>query len=315
MKKLFLLCSMALVACGSVNASENTFQSVFSPAKDVRVDVFLTEEGQAAYRTFYKNNLVVEDSLLGFELANTKALAKNLNIISVQKSQFNQTWEQPWGEEHFIKNNYNQLKLALVESGELKRKINIVFRVYDNGIGFRYEFPDQANLKTIEITDELTQFNMREDAAAWWTPALAGEQYEYLYRNTRISKMGLVHTPVTLKTSSGLYLALHEAALHDFSTMNVTSAASGGKIKASLVPLTKASDLKVKLTAPAVSPWRTLQIGESAGSLVTNYLTLNLNEPNKLGDVSWVKPGKYVGVWWEMHLEKTTWGTGAKHGA
>lgn len=315
MKKLFLFCSVALAVCVSANASETTSVSVVSPTQHVKVEVFLTAEGQAAYRTFYKDKLVVEDSLLGFELANSKALAKDLKIASAQKSSFNETWEQPWGEERFIKNNYSQLKLALVESGDLKRKVNILFRVYDNGIGFRYEFPKQANLSNFEITDELTQFNMAEDAAAWWTPALAGEQYEYLYRNTRISKMGLVLTPVTFKSASGLHFAIHEAALHNFSTMNLTSAAKGGKIKASLVPLTKASNVKVQLAAPAVTPWRTLQIGENAGDLVTNYLTLNLNEPNKLGDVSWVKPGKYVGVWWEMHLEKTTWGTGAKHGA
>jgi len=313
MKKLFLL--LSLVFCVSVSANAAESIGVVSPSQKVKVELFLTAEGQAAYRAYYKDKLVLEDSLLGFEFANNKALAKNLKILSAKKSSFNQTWEQPWGEEHFIKNNYSQLKVSLAESGDQKRNINLIFRVYDDGIGFRYEFPEQASLKNIEITDELTQFNLVEDAAAWWTPALAGEQYEYLYRNTLVSKMGLVLTPITLKSPSGLYFSIHEAALHNFSTMNLTSAASGGKIKASLVPLTKTSDLKVKLTAPAVTPWRTVQIAENVGDLVTNYLTLNLNEPNKLGDVSWVKPGKYVGVWWEMHLEKTSWGTGAKHGA
>ncbi|RYY04237.1 MAG: glycoside hydrolase family 97 protein [Gammaproteobacteria bacterium] len=313
MKKIFLL--LSLVFCVSINASAAESVSVVSPSQKVKVELFLTTEGQAAYRAYYKDKLVLEDSLLGFEFANSKALAKNLKILSTKKSNFNQTWEQPWGEEHFIKNNYSQLNVSLAESGDQKRKINLIFRVYDDGIGFRYEFPEQASLKNIEITDELTQFNLVEDAAAWWTPALAGEQYEYLYRNTLVSKMGLVLTPITLKSASGLYFSIHEAALHNFSTMNLASAASGGKIKASLVPLTKTSDVKVKLTAPAVTPWRTVQIAENVSDLVTNYLTLNLNEPNKLGDVSWVKPGKYVGVWWEMHLEKTSWGTGAKHGA
>src|SRR5690606_9637317 len=136
----------------------------------------------------------------------------------------------------------------------------------------------------------------------------------YLYRHTPISKMGLVHTPLTMQTSDGLCIALHEAALHDYSTMNLTGGPAG-KISATLVPMSKNQPVAVKLSAPAVTPWRTLKVEESAADLITNYLTLNLNEPNKLGDVSWVQPAKYVGVWWELHLEKTSWKSGPTHGA
>lgn len=297
--------------CVSAFAAEE----IYSPAKKVKVEFFLTDTGQPAYRAYSGNRLVVKDSLLGFKFNDGNAMAAGFSELSAKRNEFNKTWEQPWGEERFIKNNYAQLSVALQETAGLKRKLNIVFRVYDDGIGFRYEFPKQANLAGFEITDELTQFNIAEEGAAWWTPALAGEQYEYLYRNTNVNKMGLVHTPVTIKTVSGLYLSLHEAALHNYSTMNLQSGAKDGNISASLLPLSKTTPVKVKVTAPAVTPWRTLQIAHSAGELITNYLILNLNEPNKLGDVSWVKPSKYVGVWWEMHIEKTTWATGARHGA
>lgn len=287
-------------------------QVVESPGKKLKVEFFLTKDGQPAYRAYTGGQLVLKDSLLGFTFNDGTSLATGMAEVSAVRSDFNKTWEQPWGEEHFIKNNYRELKVGLQETGGSKRKLDIVFRLYDDGMGFRYEFPQKG---TVEITDELTQFNLAEEAAAWWTPALAGEQYEYLYRNTNANKMGLVHTPVTLKTTSGLYLSLHEAALHNYSTMNLQSAGKNGAITASLVPLSKTTPVKVKLTTPAVTPWRTLEVGKTAGDLITNYLTLNLNEPNKLGDVSWIKPAKYVGVWWEMHLDKTTWATGPRHGA
>lgn len=287
-------------------------QVVESPGKKLKVEFFLTKDGQPAYRAYTGGQLVLKDSLLGFKFNDGTSLATGMAEVSAVRTDFTKTWEQPWGEEHFIKNNYRELKVALQEEAGSKRKLNIVFRVYDDGLGFRYEFPQKGAL---EITDELTQFNLAEEAAAWWTPALAGEQYEYLYRNTNANKMGMVLTPVTFKTTSGLYLSLHEAALHNYSTMNLQSAGKNGAITASLVPLSKTTPVKVKLTTPAVTPWRTLEVGKTAGDLITNYLTLNLNEPNKLGDVSWIKPAKYVGVWWEMHLEKTSWATGPHHGA
>src|SRR3954469_19611591 len=265
MKKISALFISLSFLCAPAIAAEQ----VYSPTKKVKVEFFLTDAGQAAYRTYFNDKVVVNDSLLGFKFNDGSALAGGLTEFSAKQSAFNKTWEQPWGEERFIKNNYSQLSVALQEFSGLKRKINIVFRVYDDGVGFRYEFPKQEHLSTFEITDELTQFNLADDGAAWWTPALAGEQYEYLYRNTRVSKMGLVHTPVTIKTPSGLYLSLHEAALHNYSAMNLQSAADGGKITASLVPLTKQTNVKVKLTTPAVTPWRTLEIGHTPGDLVT----------------------------------------------
>lgn len=307
---------MMLIAylVSSVAAAQNPVASVVSPEKKLGVNIYLSSSGEPSYKVFYQNKDLVSNSRLGFELKNQPALNSGFKLVSAKTSRVDNTWEQPWGEERFIHNHYNQLRVALREASGAKRKLDVVFRVYDDGVGFRYEFPKQDSLNTIEIMQELTQFNMTADHNAWWTPAQAGNQYEYLYQHTPISKMGLVHTPVTFQTSDGLFLALHEAALHNYSTMNVIGAAAG-KISATLVPTSKHQPLAVTLTAPAVTPWRTLQVGESASDLITNYLTLNLNEPNKLGDVSWIKPAKYVGVWWELHLEKTTWKSGSTHGA
>jgi alpha-glucosidase len=312
MKKLIMILIASWVS--SAAATQNPVASVASPKKTLGVNVYLSPKGEAVYKVVYKGKDLVTDSRLGFELKNQPSLASDFKLISAKKNSVDETWEQPWGEERFIRNHFNQLRISLREASGAKRKLDVVFRVYDDGVGFRYEFPEQKSLTNIEILHELTQFNMAADYTAWWTPGQAGNQYEYLYQQTPISKMGLVHTPVTLQTNDGPFVALHEAALHNYSTMNVTGGADG-KISATLVPTSKHQPIAVKLTAPAVTPWRTLQVEESAAALITNYLTLNLNEPNKLGDVSWVKPAKYVGVWWELHLEKTSWKSGPTHGA
>lgn len=312
MKKLIMMLIASWVS--SAAATQDPVASVNSPEKHLGVNFYLSPNGEPSYNVFYKGKDLVADSRLGFELKNQPALASGFKLISAKTIRVDDTWEQPWGEERFIRNHYNQLRIALREATGAKRKLDVVFRVYDDGVGFRYEFPKQDSLTTIDIVHELTQFNMAADHSAWWTPAQAGNQYEYLYQRTLISKMGLVHTPVTLQTSDGLFVALHEAALQNYSTMNVTGAADG-KISAALVPTSKHQPVAVTLSVPAVTPWRTLQVEESAANLITNYLTLNLNEPNKLGDVSWIKPAKYVGVWWELHLEKTSWKSGPTHGA
>ncbi len=312
MKKLIMLFMISWMP--GLAVAQNQVASVASPGKTLTVNFYLSSTGEPVYKVYHKGKELVTDSRLGFELKGQPALANGFALVSAKTSRFDETWEQPWGEERFIRNHYNQLRVALRERAGSKRKLDVVFRVYDDGVGFRYEFPKQDSLKTLDIVHELTQFNMAADHSAWWTPGQAGNQYEYLYQHTPISNMGLVHTPVTMQTRDGVFIALHEAALHNYSTMNVTGAA-GGKISATLVPTSKHQPVAVTLSAPAVTPWRTLQVAESASELITNYLTLNLNEPNKLGDVSWIKPAKYVGIWWELHLEKTTWKSGPNHGA
>ena len=298
----------------NVLADASKILTVASPAKKVKIEFILSALGQPTYKSYYNNKVVVNDSVLGFIFKDAPALEKGFKVLSSKVSDFDETWEQPWGEERLIRNNYRELRVALQEVGIEQRKMDVVFRAYDYGIGFRYEVPAQATASSYKIVRELTEFNMNGDHTSWWMPALAGNQYEYLYTQTPISKLGLVHTPLTMKTKAGVYLSIHEAALHDYSSM-VIDVVSGTKLHAGLVPLTKHTDVKAEVNLPFVTPWRTIQMAEKAGDLITSYLILNLNEPNKLGDVSWVKPGKFVGVWWEMHLNKTTWKQGPNHGA
>ncbi|PUA26775.1 MAG: alpha-glucosidase [Cellvibrio sp. 79] len=312
MKKLIMTLITSLVP--AIAIAQTPVASISSPEKNMRVDVYLNAQGEPSYQLAYKGKPLVVDSRLGFILKDQASLTTGFELVSAETGKFDETWEQPWGEERFIRNHYNQLRIALREANGTKRKLDVLFRIYDHGLGFRYEFPAQDQLSKIDILRELTEFNFVGDHQAWWTPGQAGNQYEYLYQQTPISKMGLVHTPVTLKTAEGTFVALHEAALHNYSTMNVSGAANG-KISATLVPVSKNQPTAVTLQAPAATPWRTLQVEDTATALITNYLTLNLNEPNKLGDVSWIKPAKYVGIWWELHLEKTSWKSGPTHGA
>ncbi|MCP4413955.1 MAG: glycoside hydrolase family 97 protein, partial [Gammaproteobacteria bacterium] len=168
------------------------------------------------------------------------------------------------------------------------------------------------NMKAVQISDEKTEFNMAGDHKAWWIKAYQYNRYEYLYQSSPLSEIDTVHTPFTMETDDGLFLSIHEAALTDFASMTIAHT-DGNRLKCDLVPWSDGT--KVKAEAPFVSPWRTIQIAETAGDLITSYLVLNLNEPNKLEDVSWIKPGKYVGIWWEMHLGTSTWASGKKHGA
>lgn len=303
--------TLSLLAANSFAGGQKVL-SVNSPTKKVKVEFFLTDSGQPAYKSYYENDVVVNDSMLGFTFKDAAPLDKGFKVLSSKVSDFDETWEQPWGEERLIRNNYRELRIALQEANNQQRKMDLVFRVYDYGIGFRYEVPAQPAAASYDIVNELTEFNMTADHTAWWMPALAGNQYEYLYTQTPISKMGLVHTPLTLKTKTGMYLSIHEAALRDYSSM-IINVSGGTKLHAGLVPLTKHTDVKAKVKLPFVTPWRTIQMAKKPGDLITSYLILNLNEPNKLGDVSWVKPSKYVGIWWEMHLEKSSWKQGPKH--
>jgi alpha-glucosidase len=188
--------------------------------------------------------------------------------------------------------------------------MDVVFRVFDDGVGFRYEFP--AGLGQVNIAEEITEFAVAQPATAWWIPAFQWNREEYLYNRTRLTEVGVAQTPMTIRTDNGLHIAFHEASLVDYSGMQLQNEGNG-RFRAVLTP--SSSGAKVSRAAPFPTPWRTMQIADRAGGLVENDLVLNLNEPNKLGDVSWVEPFKYVGVWWAMHLEKESWGPGPKHGA
>lgn len=311
MKNFNVIVLFALIGFGSCQSPQQT-TSVSSPGEQTSIEFYLTETGAPGYSAKYGDRVIVDKSALGFELGDGQSLKDGLKIIKTSVSSFDETWEQPWGEERFIRNNYAELKVELQGKDDLL--LNVYFRAFDDGIALRYEFPEQAGLTDFTVMDELTEFNMGGDHDAWWIPAYQGNRYEYEFSKNKVSELGLVHTPLTLEGTNGLYMHLHEAALYDYSSMVVKGTGST-VLKCDLVPYSKTNPVKAYLKAPFATPWRTIQVGESPSDLITNYMILNLNEPNKLGDVSWVQPGKYIGVWWEMFVNLGTWHQGPKHAA
>lgn len=296
--------------CSSGNSIE-----VSSPDGAITV-TFTLNQGGPTYQVRRSGQDVIQASKLGFIFKDAAPLNRDLIMTGSRRSRFDQTWVQPWGEVKEIRNHYNELRIQLEETGDAPRKMNLVFRVYDDGLGFRYELPKQEHLNDFQIMDEVTEFAMAGDHRTWWIPAFQRERYEYLYRNTVISaipdSVRAVHTPLTMETQDGLFLSIHEANLTDYASMTLAKS-DNDKLLCNLVPWS--DGVKVKASTPHHTPWRTVQIAENAGDLIESYLILNLNEPNKLGDVSWVKPTKYVGIWWGMHINKYTWESGEKHGA
>lgn len=291
--------------------------SVESPGKVLRVAVSINGEGRVSYRVDRQSKPVVGESRLGFIFADAPKFERNFYMVKSELRSVDHTWEQPWGERRFVRDHHNELRVQLRETkapmpSPSPREFTIVFRVFDDGLGFRYEFPDQDALKKVNITDELTEFDLIDAETAWWIPAGEWNRYEYLYNRTRAAEVGQAHTPITFRMSSGLHVAVHEAALVDYSAMWLRRV-DGTRFKATLSPA--AMGPRVRRIAPFSTPWRTMQIADRAGGLYMSDLILNLNEPNVLGDVSWVKPQKYVGIWWSLHLDTESWASGPKHGA
>lgn len=276
------------------------------------VEIEINGEGRASYRVARNGQAVIAPSRLGFLLVDAPKIERNLALTAQSSRRFDETWEQPWGEQRRIRNRYNELRFTLTEQSGPRRSIDVVFRMYDDGLGFRYEFPDQPQLREVRILNELTEFNFAQAGEAIWTPALRSNREEYLYYRTPIEQIGVTQTPVTLRLDSGLHVSIHEAALVDYSGMNLMHIEGRG-LNAALTP--GIGDAAVVRRAPFHTPWRTIQLSDTAGGLIESRLILNLNEPNVLGDVSWFRPGKYVGIWWQMHLDTATWASGARHGA
>jgi alpha-glucosidase len=305
--------ALALLACvAAANAAQAaTVAEVASPDGRTRVELDVSGEGRLAYRVARDGKPLIGDSRLGFLLRNGRQFLRGLELQAKASRSADDTWEQPWGERRFVRDHYNELRAQFVERDHDHRRLDVVFRVFDDGVGFRYEFPKQPALDEVQIAEELTEFAIARPATAWWIPAYEWNREEYLYQRTPLAEVGTAQTPITLRTDDGTHVTLHEAALVDYAGMNLMRG-DGGVLRASLTP---GSPAKVVRRAPFATPWRTIQIADRAGGLVESNLILNLNEPNKLGDVSWFKPSKYVGVWWAMHLDQQSWATGPKHGA
>ncbi len=317
-----------LVFLGCKNSDEVT---VFSPNKDIKIDFNLSKTGKPYYLVSKASEIVIDTSFLGFDFENSLPFINDIQIVNSTKSNFNETWQLPWGEQLDVVNHYNELKIELQEISQLKRKLNIIFRVYNDGIGFRYEFPEQANFKETLIINENTEFNLTEDYKTFWAPG-DWDIYEHLYNTTKLSEINAlkfvnqplaqtyipenaVNTPVTLVGKNGLHLSFHEAALVDYSDMTLKVDTVNLSFKSNLVG-SRNTSYKVKRKIPFHTPWRTLQITNNAPDLIQSNLILNLNESNKIRDISWFTPMKYTGIWWEMHLGKSSWDMNSgKHGA
>ena len=260
---------------------------------------------------------------MSFDFKNQESLKDGLSIINSTTNTIDETWEMPWGEQKDVVNNYNELVVELEETQAPNRKFNIYFRAYDDGIGFRYEFLPQQNIDSIIIMDENTEFQLTEDYTTWWIPG-DWDIYEHLYNTTKISEIdaiskrnnadlaqtyipeNAVNTPVTMRGANGLHLSFHEANLTDYAGMTLKVDNESLLLTSELVGSNRLG-YKVKRELPFKTPWRSIQIADRAGDLIESKLIVNLNEPNKLGDISWFKPKKYVGIWWEMHVGKSTW--------
>ena len=312
--------------CSCSNTNTRLIE-VASPNSNISVGFNIDREGKPFYTVEFNNQVVVDTSYLGFEFKDAPAFEKNFIIKNTTTNAFNETWQMPWGEQLNVVNNYNELKVELQEKTSPERFLNIVFKVYDDGIGFRYEFPEQTKFKgDVLIKEEHTEFNLTEDYKTFWIPG-DWDIYEHLYSTTKLSEVNAiayaehvnlaqtyipenaVNTPVTMVSENGIHLSFHEAALVDYSGMTLKVDTTNLNLKSNLVG-SKNTDYKVKRSLPFHTPWRTIQITDNAPDLIESNLIVNLNESNKLGDVSWFKPMKYTGVWWEMHLGKSSWDYG-----
>ena len=297
-------------------------QQQSSPDGSVMLSFSLKNDGTPSYKVTYKNKPVINESTLGFTLKKAEPLTNNFKVVDTKKSTFKETWKPVWGEESEILNHYNELLVSL-EQNNTNRKMNIRFRVYNEGVGFRYEFPSQKELTYFVVEEELSQFAMTGDHTAWWIPGDYDTQ-EYDYMESKLSEIrGLmkeavtenvsqfafsptgVQTSLMMKTKDGLYINLHEAALVDYSLMNLNLDDKTFTFQSWLTPDAKGD--KGYLMAPCHSPWRTIMVSDDARKILASRLILNLNEPCAIADTSWIKPVKYVGVWWEMITGKNSW--------
>lgn len=305
-----------LAAVAAVIAAPAMAGTVTSP--DGRTSVTLDADGEGVpyYQVMRDGKPLVTRSTLGFNFTDDDPMRRNMAVVAEERATVDTTWEQVWGESRFVRDHHNELAVTFAERDDTPRLLTVRLRVFDDGVGFRYEFPQQAHFQTARIAEELTEFNFApsamDNADAWWIQAGDWNRYEYLYTQTPADAVSMAHTPITFRMADGVHVALHEAALVDYSGMWLRRM-QGTNFRAQLAPSPRGA--KVVRDAPFHTPWRTLRIADGPAELYESNLELNLNEPNALGDVSYFTPHKYIGIWWEMHLDTSSWASGEKHGA
>lgn len=315
MKKLLLL--MLNLSIGALNG-----QSIQSPSKEINVQFQIGANGKPSYSVMYKNQPVLLDSNLGVVLKDGESFASDFVVENTETNVFNETWSPVLGEQATIVNQYNEMtfKLKQVNSG---KKMNIIFRVFDDGVAFRYDFPKQEKLNYFIISEEVSEFNLTGNHKVFWIPGDFDSQ-EYTYNETSFSGINtdiingnngialksiagkyIIQSPLMMKTATNIYLNIFEAAVINYPVMHLDADVTSFRLKSKLVP--NAIGDMAYLQTPCVSPWRTILMSDDARKIVSSKMILNLNEPSKIEDTSWIKPMKYVGIWWEMHVGNATW--------
>lgn len=336
MYKRLLVAFMALALLMSATAQQKI--TVTSPGNTTQLSFWLDANGSPFYSVTYKNRTVLQPSALGLEIKDTYAdkalpsLASNLSLTNQSQAASNTVWKPVWGELKEIRDNHKKLVVTLTQKGEKPIHFDIVFKVYDDGLGFRYEFPPQIDLTHFIVSEEKTQFALTGDHKAFWIPG-DFDSNEFNPNTTQLSQVdasdskyageiyaktffdkNAVQTPLMLKTAEGLYINIHEAALVNYPAMNLIVNKSNFALSAALVP--DALGNKAYLQTPAKTPWRTIVVSDKAVDIPASKIILNLNEPSAIKNTNWIRPTKYVGVWWEMHVGKSSWDKASgKHGA
>jgi alpha-glucosidase len=302
----------ALFLTAFASSAHSWSAELLSPDGNIAFSVNVHGNGSPHYSVMYRDEIVIADSRLGMRFQLQHGFDSGFRIAGTREESRDTEWEQPWGERRIVVDRHNELLVEFEASHPPARRFGVRIRAYNDGVGFRYEVPEQPEYSNVNIVDELTEFRLPDDATAWWIPARRFNRYEYLYNTTGLDAIETAHTPMTVRLASGTHLSIHEAALVDYAAF-VLDQRRANVFRTDLTPWS--DGIRVKLSTPFRSPWRTIQITADAIGLLNSDLILNLNEPNKLGDVSWVEPGKYVGIWWGMHIGTHTWGSGPQHGA
>lgn len=306
MKRIFLF-FVPLVALVALSCDNSTNLRLLSPSRDIAVSFSLDSLGSMFYSVRRGGVEVIAPSKLGFTTVEGVNLESNFSVTDHRLSSHNERWEQPWGENKINQDHHRELVVKLSNEDV---NLKLIFRAFDDGVALRYHYK-ALEAESLQISDELTEFNIAQDATTWSIPANF-ETYELLYRKLPLDSLSDANTPMTFKLESGIYGSIHEAALTDFPEMTLRATAAR-RFKADLAPWP--NGIKAEVAGEFVTPWRTLQLGQQAVDLINSSLILNLNEPSKIADASWIRPMKYIGVWWGMHLGIETWEMDERHGA
>ena len=308
-----LLLSLALAYPFASDASQATQWQVSSPDGNIQLQLDLTEQA-LSYQVQFQQKPVIRASKLGIAFKELPTLQRDLQVVAVNQRQHDSSWQPVWGQRSTVRDYFHEISLQLAEKTAAARQLTVVFRVYNDGVAFRYQVPQQRNLSQVIISDELTEFNFAQNYTAWWQQAYQPQSYEYQYLKSALSSVNVSHTPLTL-TDDGIAIAIHEAALVDYAAMTLKHKGENLiEFTADLVPWSNGD--KVRTQTPFQSPWRTIQLAKTAVELLNSDLILNLNEPAAANtDLSYIKPGKYMGIWWEMHIGLKEWSPGPKQGA